>query len=339
MVFSIRPFRSVLISFTITLCAASWTGCATTGAHKGDKDFIAQGNQYARDGLLREAAEEYRKALVQNPGNATANRNLGMVLVKTGDYKGAVTYLEKSLTKFSVDYDANFYLGEAYRALDQYADAIFRYKMALKLRPNEIRPLKALAWSFFKIRYYSEALSTAKKLVARAPADEQAAIILARTLLKVKRSGEALATLQNATNRAPKQAKPYLKSVEGDIYYETGDKKKAAEAYKLALKDQPMLAGALLGMGKCLADEGNNPKAISFMERAVRVRPNLTEAHYLLGRAYEKSDPGKSVRYYQNFRKQAATDPEYLGQLDEVKERVVFLKNNSNATNSNSTSK
>jgi len=325
-----RSFSTLVVSFLFTACSIVWTGCATSGVSKGDKDFVAQGNQYARDGLLREAVEEYRKAIAQNPGNATANRNLGMVLVKTGDYKTAVTYLEKSLTKFSMDYDANFYLGEAYRALDQYADAIFRYKMALKLRPNEIRPLKALAWSFFKIRYYSEALTTAKKLVSRAPSDEQATIILARTLLKVKRSAEALAKLQTATARAPKQAKPYLKSVEGDIYYETGDKKKAAEAYKQALKDQPMLAGALLGMGKCLADEGNNTKAISFMERAVRVRPNLTEAHYLLGRAYEKSDPGKSVRYYQNFRRQAATDPEYLGQLDEVKERVVFLKNNSN---------
>ena len=217
-----------------------------------------------------------------------------MVLVKTGDYKNAVLHLEKSLSRYSVDYDANFYLGEAYRALDQYADAIFRYKMALKIRPDETRTLKALAWSFFKIRYYSEALSSARKLVAIAPQDEQAAIILARTLLKVKRTKDALATIQSATTRAPKQAVPYLKSVEGDIYYEGGDKKRAQEAYRIALKDQPMLAGALLGLGKCLVDEGDMPKAISFMERAVRVRPNLTEAHYLLGQAYEKSDPAKS---------------------------------------------
>lgn len=318
--------------FSLSLISATLGSCVTTSGAKKDRELVVQGNQYARDGLLREAADSYRKALAVSPGNATASRNLGMVLVKSGDYKNAITHLEKSLSKYNNDFDANFYLGEAFRATDQYADAIFRYKMSLKIRPNEIRTLKALSWSYFKIRYYSEALTTAKKLASAAPQDEQAAIILARTLLKVKRAKDALNTVQTAAARAPKQALPYLRSVEGDIYYESGDKSRAAESYKLALKDQPMLAGALLGMGKCLLDTRNNSKAISYMERAVRVRPNLTEAHFLLGRAYEKTDANKSVRYYQNFRKLAAADPEFLAQLDEVRERVAYLKNNSNSS-------
>ena len=81
-----------------------------------------------------------------------------------------------------------------------------------------------------------------------------------------------------------KTSRAFFNSVEGDILYEMGDGKTAEKMYRDALKDQPLLAGALLGLGKCMLDADKTTLAISYMERAVRVRPRLTEAHYLLAK-------------------------------------------------------
>lgn len=297
-------------------------GCATTN----DKSYLSAGNQYARDGLLREASEAYKKALAQKPGDVTAHRNLGMVLVKMGDYKAASRHLEKAMKRYERDFDANLYLGESYRAQDKYAEAIFRYKRALKLKDGDLRALKPLAWSYFKIRYYSEALAVAKSMQKIGKSDDQVAIIVARTLLKLKRSREALATIQSAKKTIARSSKPFYNSVEGDILYDLGKPEEASKSYREALKDQPLLAGALLGLGKCMIEKGDTKQAISYMERAVRVKPRLTEAHYLLGKAYEPTDKAKSLRYYQYFRRQASSDPEYIGYLSDVKRRIGTLQ-------------
>lgn len=314
--------RSVLTALLALSCAFIFAGCATSDK----KNYVSVGNDYARDGLLREAAESYKKALAARPENATANRNLGLVLVKLGDYKAAVRHLEKAMSRYEGDFDANFYLGEAYRATDKYAEAIFRYKSALRLDNDNPKALKPLAWSYFKIRYYSEALEAGKKLTKVASADDQTAIIVSRTLLKLKRPGEALKTLRLARKSIQKSSIPYYNSVEGDILFEMGKTKSAGKLYRDALREQPLLAGALLGLGRCLLQEGKTDKAITFMERAVRIRPLLTEAHYLLGQAYEKTDRQKSLKYYQHFRRQAAADPEYLALINDVKNRIATLQ-------------
>jgi tetratricopeptide (TPR) repeat protein len=186
--------------YLFALFLAITSACVTIAPAPAVKDsqqtsFVSQGNQYAKDGLLREAVDAYKKAIAKDPKNLTAHRNLGIVLVKAGDPQGAITNLEVSLSEFDSNFETNFYLGEAYRADDKYAEAIFRYKKALKIQQNDTRAMKSLAWCYFKIRFYSEALNVAQQVQKIAPDDEQAPMILARTQLKLKRESEALATL------------------------------------------------------------------------------------------------------------------------------------------------
>ncbi|MFK7825516.1 MAG: tetratricopeptide repeat protein [Oligoflexales bacterium] len=310
----------VLILFIISSTLIS--SCQSTSK----RTYVSIGNQYAKDGLLREAIESYKKSIAVRPKNFTAYRNLGMVLVKVGNYKDAVRYLDKAMYRYSNNFDANFYLGEAYRALENYADAIFHYQKSLKIKSLDSKALKALAWSYFRIRYYSEALQTARKLQKVEPRDAQTAIIIARTYLKIKRYREALKTIRASKEDAEKFDLAYLHSVEGDIMFEVGAVKKAMKLYKLAVKQQPLLAGALLGLGKCYLEEKKFKVAITYMERALRIRPYLTETHLLLGKAYEKINSQKAVKHYQLFRRQASTDPEYISLLTDVKKRISSLR-------------
>ncbi len=299
------------------------SGCQTTSGNEA----VSTGNEYARQGLLREAIDQYRKALAIEPENSAAIRNLGIMQVKTGDYINAIKNLEAAVEKFPADFDSNYYLGEACRAEGRYGDAIFRYQQSLRTRPSEPRALKALAWSFYKIRYYAEALTNGKKLQASDPKDAQAAVIVARTLLKLRRFDEALRTVQTAMKHGDPSSMPYLKSVEGDVYLETGNAAKSGESYAAALKEAPLTASALYGMARLYRQKGQLEKASDFLEKTIRVRPEMAEAHFMLGEVLEGTNPQQARKHYEIFTRLAATDPDLLGQLEKSKTKLRGPKN------------
>ncbi len=311
-----------LATFFLGSCQSMDLGIIKTKPEQSK--YALQGNRYARDGLFREAVQSYKRALVDSPHDELVNRNLGIVYVKIGDYSKAIEHLEKSLKKYDSNFEANFYLGEAHRAKNNYGKAIYRYTRALEADEKSVKALKSLSWSYFMARFYSEALTTAKSLQKLAPNDAQAAIILARTNLKLGRLPQALAMIKRAQTLTNKNNLPYLKSVEGDILFKMEKYDQAEELYRDVLKDQPLLAGALLGLGKCMIERKHNvPLALEYMERAVRLKPRMSEGLYLLGKHYENRDPEKSKKYFESFKKFAATDPEYLDEVFEVRNHPV----------------
>ena len=307
-------------------------GCKTLSPPSGGQkepvkdQLVSQGNQFARDGLLREAVDVYKKAISKNPSNQVARRNLGIVLLKAGDAKGAISNLESSMRSFEENFESNFFLAEAYRAEDKYAEAIYRYKKALKIKQDDPRALKSLAWSYFKIRFYSEAIAVAVRLQRKNPGDEQALMILARTQLKLKRETEALATLKRGLDRSTVVSRPYFESVMAEVYASQGRQAEALDTWKSALKNQPMLAGALLGTGRVLLETGREKEAVEYLERAVRIKPKMSEGHYWLARSLERASPDRAQKYFNFFKKNAATDPELVELVQDAKKRLVSLR-------------
>jgi tetratricopeptide (TPR) repeat protein len=323
-----RLGQSWLALLLTTLCACSTTSQAPAPGDANNKtSALSQANQFAREGLLREAVDAYKKLIAKDPDNIVARRNLGIVLLKAGDPKGAIINLELAIKNFEQNFETNFFLAEAYRAEDKYAEAIYRYKKSLKIKPDETRALKSLAWSYFKIRFYSEAINIATRLQKKAPNDEQALMIFARTQIKLKRENEAIATLKRGLDRASVISKPYFESVIAEAYAAQGKKQAALEMWQQALKTQPLMAGALMGVGRVLLDSGREKEAIDYLERAVRVKPKMTEGHYWLARSLQNSNPERALRYYNAFKKNSANDPEFVELVLDAKKRAASLQN------------
>ena len=319
-------YNIIILSISILSFSVS---CSTNSKPKHPlAGQLKEGNQYARDGLYREAIITYRKILESRPNFYPAHRTIGIVYVKVGNYNKAIDHLEKSITNYRDDFQSNFFLGESYRALANFDDAIFRYKKALKIRPGDIRASKALAWSYHKIRYYKASLNTLKKISISAPHDTEVSVILARTLLKTNRISKALNIINSAKTYAKSSQMPYLESVEGDCYFHLKNYSKAIKIYRSALKTQPLLAGALLGLGKSLLKKGNNDasQAISYIKRATRLKPHLAEGLYILGKLYEKSNRKLSLTYYKRFLKIAESDPEFIKEVQHTRTNIDKLE-------------
>lgn len=320
---------SLVLSGLLVSCASTPTKPAQTfsvAQKESETKLLQEANQYARDGLYREALTAFNQFLEKNPDNAAANRTVGIIYVKTGAYKKATQYLDKAFATFPNNFELNFYLGESMRMQSRYADAIYHYKRALEADGKSSSALKALSWSYYNIRYYSEAIRTVKQLKQLAPNDFQVAIIMSRILNKISMNDKALALLNRSETLASADSLPFLNSVKGDILLSMGEREAAEQAYRKALQDQPLLPGALIGLAKKLLDDKdrkNNDTAVVYLERALKIRPNLVEGYYLLGKAYQKTNPTKSLEYYKLFSREASYDPSFQQELSEIRPQLI----------------
>lgn len=330
-----RRFISLSLGFLLATLAAS---CATTKIQP-EEAMIVQGNEFVKEGLLREASQAYKKALKTNSASAIARRNLGIVELKLKNYKNGVVYLERVVSQYENDFDTNFWYAEGLRATERYADAIFHYKKALSIKEDHPRTLKALAWSYYKIRFYSEAFSIAKQLQKKAPQDLQTAVIMARIQIKLDQPQQALASLAKAKANAKPDSLPYIQSVEGDAFLAMDRCTDATSSFREALHAQPLLPGPLLGLGRCQLEAGKTAQAIGYLERAVRIKPNFTEAVFALAKAYEGNNQAKALKYYKTFRKLAMKDPEFVDRLGEAKSKIAKLAMKNDDANRNTSSK
>ncbi|MFW7378143.1 MAG: tetratricopeptide repeat protein [Oligoflexus sp.] len=296
-------------------------------AKKQDQTHLLQGHRFAQDGLYREAIREYQLFLHQKNNHPEALRALGIVQVKTGQYTDAIKSLEVARQHFRDDFEANFYLAESYRTQDRFDDAIFYYRIALKQKPDHIPTMKALAWSYYQIRYYRASFDIARHLKKAAPNDVQVDIILGRVLNRMGRSDQALNIIRKSIVLSNQAEQPFLRSVLGDILESMGDCTQAENVYREALKDQPLLAGALLGLAKCMIQKGQEIEtARDFIERALRLKPKLTEAIFWLAKSYEGSQPEKAGRYFSLFQSRAAGDPAFSEKLEISRQKLSQIR-------------
>ncbi|MFK7872281.1 MAG: tetratricopeptide repeat protein [Oligoflexales bacterium] len=277
--------------------------------------------------LLRESVHEYKMALKKNPTNTGLHHKLGIALVRSRQYKQAVRHLEKGSPQEKDSFENTFYLAEAYRGLEKFAQAIFYYNKALTYDSQNKDTLTALSWSYFRIRYYSEALATSQRVLKIAPRHTEGAIILARTLLKLNQPQKAGQVIKKSRKTAQKNMRPYLDSVIGDIYYSQHSYNKSIQSYRRALRKEPMLAGALFGLGKCLIQKGRPKAAIHYMKEALKIRPQYSDIHFQLAKVLEQDDPKSSLNHYKKFRGMSHSDPEHLNQVREAQRKIQILKN------------
>jgi len=293
---------------------------------------VVSADAKAKQGLIREAIEKYSAVLKKNDRNMWAHRNIGIVYLRAKEYQSSVEHLEKSLIRFENDFEVNFSLAEAYRSLDKHAEAIFRYQRANVVRSNNVEVLKGLAWSYYKIRYLKDAVTTIQQAKKISKDDPQILVMESRILVRSNRISDAASVIRKAKSIADDSMLPYIQSVEGDVIAAGGDCSGATKIYRDALKRQPLLAGALLGLGKCLIDSDNPTMAVEYLERAVRIRPALAEAHFYMGKALQKTAPAKATASYKKFVSIMSDDPEWRDAVSEARKTVSALSRDGSKT-------
>lgn len=316
-----------ILSFFIISCA--------TRSNEMTRNLL-EGNEAATHGDFASAVVSYEAALHQVPNSPTVRRNLGIVLVKVGNYKRARALLESIISRYDKDLEVRYFLGEASRGLADYAGALSQYQKALAIDSKDLRILKAYAWTYGKIGNYDRALSIVEPLLASHATDLQLRLIAASAynkLHKYKQTVSILALIEKSGFKllsrdkvSAEAEKVLIESTLAEAYVGLENCDKGTSLYNDILKTRPLLASALTGLAKCDMKGNALNRAISRLEKASKADPEAPETNYLLARLLEKTDSKKSAFYYRRFLILARDNNEFANEAEVSKNALNNLE-------------
>lgn len=219
------------------------------------------------------AIESYRRCLALDPGIVEAHNNLGTLLDEGGRHEEAIECFQQALV-YRPDYvRALTNLGKLQRQAGRAAEAVATLERALAVAPEHPAALGNLAAALIDLNRLDEALAAARRALAADPRLAEAHFNLGRALCLRGEREAALAHLREATSLKPD------------------------------FDAQTLLAQELMQEGRCL-------EAIPHLERAVAAKPEMADAHVLLGTAQFRAE--RPVDAIASFGRALELDPAHI---------------------------
>jgi tetratricopeptide (TPR) repeat protein len=262
---------------------------------------------YAWDNYLRpspsilDQATEHMEELVRaNPNDPELRIAVADVYLANEMYRQAITQYKEVLTVTEDHKGALFGLGSAYMALGQQGEASNYYSRVVELgKDNEMARLdKQLETAYYYLgRIYldsgdlDQAVEQLKSALTLNPADADALYLLARAYQERKDYSEAVEIYSRVITFVP----DFKEAYQG-----------LADCYQ-ALDDP---GGVAYGKGMMALISGAYPEAIQQLEAAVISRPDIANAFWGLGIAYEKT--GQKEPAGTAYQQALAVDPAHI---------------------------
>jgi len=270
----------------------------------------------------REALEQFRFAIKNNPNLAAPNLLAGMAHSRLGQWNTAVPYLERARRQQPNSPAPLLALGKAYVGVRDYRAAHQAYTAAAALDVRSAEAwygagitARSLADAILKKSHEPDAeckqllrdsLQALTRAVALEPASPRAHVILAESLRDSGSFGEALTEYETALRLSPQDAAVNLGLA--TTYWKSNDPEKAIPHLETVLKRLPNDAEANGIMANVLVRRGDYLQALPFAQKALAANPNLAQVRFSLAKIY--MEQRQETRAIGELRKITAVDPD-----------------------------
>jgi tetratricopeptide (TPR) repeat protein len=238
----------------------------------------------------------------------------------------AITLFEKALTIDPNRSDSLLWLGNIYRAEQNFSEAIRLHQHAHRVDDRNIEILLELGKDLECAKRYEEALQSFHKILKIEP-DNLTALIRKRDLnIRLEKWSEALEIqhrLLKAHLPAPeKRAESAL--LVGCMYevgrqlLERGHPDKARRYFRGAIKKDRTFLPGYIGLGEILIHEGKTKDAVEVFKKVYARTRSVIILHRLEELFLDQGEPGEIIRVYQEALQQDPQNPVlqfYLGKL------------------------
>ncbi len=261
-------YQKARAEFNLALTASYMYGDRTRYDHTVDRAiiyfFLGNTHYYLND--LENAANAYREALALHGDMIEARHNMGVVLY----LQNKLDFAQKSLIKVvQLKPDlamARLNLGVTYLAKKQYTRARQELLNTLKLDPRRAAAERIIGVSYRQEGDYEQAIEHLVKSLEISPDGKYAEAHVDLGLVYTQQA--------NSKSISDEQSQYYLEG--------------AVQEFETAIKQNPNLPEAHYHLGRLLHQDGQEDEAGLALLEAVRLRPDLGEAHELLADIYEK---------------------------------------------------
>ena len=226
----------------------------------------------------------YQDIVKKEPGDYSNYTKLGEAYIQkareTGDasyYDKSEQVLKKAIELYPGSYASVVFLGQVSSAKHDFQEALLYAEKAIELRPRESYAYGILGDAHAELGEYDKAQSAYQKMLVLSPNFYSYSRMSYIKELRGDTQG-AVGAMQMAINDGIKQNLPkeniaWAQYIIGELYFNTGDLKKAQEHYEASVKTYDNYYYALAGLAKVKAAEKNYGKAIELYKKAIGVVP------------------------------------------------------------------
>ena len=195
------------------------------------------GNLALQADRVDEAGEHYRAAVRKFPEFRRAHRNLGLVLMREGQYPGALRALTRVVELGGEEALIYGLMGFAHTATGDLLAAETSYRAALLLQPDGLDHRLGLVRVVLKQEKYEEAVALLDALLEREPERPELWLLQANAFIGLKQPARASENLEIVARMG--KASTETLHLLGDIYINEGQPELAVSAYTRALAQEP----------------------------------------------------------------------------------------------------
>jgi tetratricopeptide (TPR) repeat protein/WD40 repeat protein len=276
-----------------------------------DLSYVRAANECLKGNDYDRAVQHSKKALILNPKNFDAHRNLGLALFGLGEYDEAIKYLSKAVQMRPDDAEARSHLGTVLIAKGMLSDAVTVLSEALRLNPNHADAHYNFGVAMYKSGNADEAVKHWLQTVRIKPKDADAHYNLALVMLNNNKFAAANKHLLKAVEANPDHAEAHHKL--GLALVRQKNLEKATIHLSEAVRLQPNNADFHYNLAVALASQGKTYETIEHLSAVVQIQPDNAKAHYNL--AVMLSRQGKINEAIKHWSESVRLDPKDINSL------------------------
>ncbi|MCP4330909.1 MAG: tetratricopeptide repeat protein [Alphaproteobacteria bacterium] len=254
-----------------------------------DKMFKAAFEAH-EDGKLEDAELGYRRILQQDPEQPHALHLLGLIAYQTGHPEPAIQLISQAIALQGDISDFHNNIGEAYRTLGRYDEAINHYRRARALEPDAPGAPCNMGTALMaqgKIREAMEAFNDALRIksdFAEAKAKLGTALIRLPEGDPDRDIEKGIELLRFAVRVNPRFVEGFINL--GNALVETDQKEEALALYRQAVEIDPKDAAARYNLANLLLQEGDRLEGLAHMDQALALSPEDPDLRLSAGDAF-----------------------------------------------------
>lgn len=277
------------------------------------------GNIYMQQGQYDQAIEQFHAALEINPNDPKTHFNMGGAYLEAGQYAHAETHLKETLALDPEFGDAYAQLGRVYAARTWYRKAIQILSEGNLQFPDNLSIISQLGSVYRASGLHAQALTHYRQVLNAQPSNLHALFGSAMCYNHLKQVDEEIATYKQLLQYEPDSFPARVNL--GHAYFGQQAFKQALLTYQKAVtiqNDDPFL---YLNMGIACTELGDEDSAITYLMRAVTLKPNLGNAHYALAVTYFNQRQFELALSHMNLAKTSGVDVPQ-DQLDAIASQI-----------------
>lgn len=269
-------------------------------AQSGQPASASSADEYLRNGIdaqhrgdVKDAIEEYRKALALKPELVEARANLGAALSADGQFDAAIEEDTRALASAPDKAAVRMNLALAYYKKGDIPNAHTEFKAVHTARPRDISAAVLLGDTDIKLDRMADAVALLGPMEAGHESNTDLEYVLAFALIQTGKAEDGIPRMERVA-QVTHSADSYV--IAGDSLLRRNEFRKAAIDLDAAMELNPSLPGLHTMVGQAHDALGETDKSVPAFEAALKENPKDFTASLYLGATRLKQRDFESAR-------------------------------------------